>query len=64
MKSSKNNELRPCKCGSIEFITRPNQYDVYEIIDNNLELIRTEDTYEENILYCRECGDVYNLETS
>ncbi|MDR2651053.1 MAG: hypothetical protein LBC68_01885 [Prevotellaceae bacterium] len=48
--------IKPCKCGSIEFISKPNRYDIYEIIDKKLTLIHSEETEDEFKLYCRECG--------
>jgi hypothetical protein len=48
--------IKPCKCGSVEFITKPNQYDVYQIIDKKLELTDTLSTEEELKLFCRECS--------
>jgi hypothetical protein len=53
--------IKPCKCGSLEFITKPNQYDVYQIIDNKLELIDTLFTDEEIKLFCRECSEEIDL---
>jgi hypothetical protein len=49
--------INPCKCGSTEFITAPNSYDVYELINRKLEFQRTELIEEELKLYCRECGE-------
>ncbi|GHV35231.1 hypothetical protein FACS1894178_4350 [Bacteroidia bacterium] len=57
MKLCRNNVVKPCKCGSFEFITEPNRYDIYEIIDGSLELVNSENTDEEFKLYCRECGE-------
>lgn len=53
--------IKPCKCGSVEFITKPNQYDVYQIIDNKLEFINALFTDEEIKLFCRECGEEIDL---
>jgi hypothetical protein len=47
---------KPCKCGSIEFISEPNRYDVYQIVDGVLELIESPFTEDEVKLFCRECG--------
>ncbi|MDR1791958.1 MAG: hypothetical protein LBR36_00725 [Bacteroidales bacterium] len=49
--------IKRCKCGSTEFITEPNQYDVYEIIDGKLEMTHSEDIDDEFKLYCRECSE-------
>jgi hypothetical protein len=57
MKSSQNRKFKPCKCGSIQFISKPNQYDIYEITDTKLELVNSETINDEFILYCRECGE-------
>ena len=44
-------------CGNNkEFITQPNKYDIYEIIDNQLQYQNSENTNEEFKLYCRECS--------
>jgi len=48
--------IKPCICGSTEFITELNQYDVYELINGNLEFQRSEDVEDEIKIYCRECG--------
>jgi len=57
-----------CECGSREFITKPNHYDIYEIIDGRLAFQRSEPVDDEFVLYCRECGAEYtelsSLETS
>ncbi|MDR1724902.1 MAG: hypothetical protein LBR28_00715 [Bacteroidales bacterium] len=56
MKSFKNKDIKACECGSVEFITKPNQYDVYEIIDGKPEFVHSEEVYDKIVLYCRECG--------
>jgi hypothetical protein len=56
MKLSKNKKIKPCKCGSIEFISQPNRYDIYEIIDDKLVLMSSEFIDDEEKLYCRECS--------
>lgn len=55
MKKIKLENYRNCKCGSDEFITKPNQYDIYQIIDGKLEFIKSEFTWDEEKLYCRGC---------
>lgn len=45
------------KCGCDEFISKPNRYDVYQIIEGRLQLIQSPFTEEEIKLYCRECGE-------
>jgi ribosomal protein L33 len=47
-----------CKeCGAQEFITEPNRYDIYEVIDNKLGFQRSEQVDEEIKLYCRDCSE-------
>jgi len=53
--------IRPCKCGSVEFVTEPNQYDVYKIIDNELELVKTYSTDDDFKLFCRECSEIVDF---
>ncbi len=43
-------------CGSNEFITPLNSYDIYQFIDGELSFIRSELTNEPFKLFCRECG--------
>lgn len=43
-------------CGSGEFITQPNSYDIYTIESGQLILQRSEYTDEQIKLFCRECG--------
>jgi hypothetical protein len=50
-----------CECGCIEFITTPNQYDLYEIFEGKLEFRRALSVDEETILYCRDCSKEYKL---
>ena len=47
---------KPCKCGSIDFVSKPNRYDIYQIVERRLQLIQSPFTEEEIKLYCRECG--------
>lgn len=51
--------MNPCKCGSNEFVTKPNSYDVYRIADGRLEFQRSELVEDELVLFCRECGKRY-----
>jgi rRNA maturation protein Nop10 len=48
--------LKKCTCGSDKFVSMPNRYDIYQIINEKLELIESPFTQEEIRLYCRECG--------
>ncbi len=47
----------PCKCGSTEFVSKPNRYDIYQIVDGKLKLINSPFTEDEIKLFCRECGE-------
>jgi hypothetical protein len=49
--------INPCKCGSVEFITEPNQYDVYQIIDGKLQFIESLFIEDDQKLFCRECSE-------
>lgn len=49
-------KIKPCECGCIEFITQPNQHDIYQINNGKLELIETLNTEDEEKLFCRECS--------
>jgi len=42
-------------CGSSEFITEPNQYDVLKFSKDGFETISTE-SIDEYRIFCRECG--------
>lgn len=52
-------KLKPCKCGSTEFCTKPNQYDIYRLVDRKLEWVESTETNDDFILYCRDCGEAY-----
>jgi len=46
-----------CKvCGCNEFITNPNKYDTYKIINGKLEFQRSELIDDKIELFCRECS--------
>lgn len=53
--------IKPCECGSDEFVSKPNQYDIYQIIDGELVLINSKCLDEELLLFCRECSKKLNL---
>jgi hypothetical protein len=55
MKLSKKH-TKPCECGSTEFVTQPNSYDIYELIDDILNFQRSELIDSEIKFYCRDCG--------
>ncbi len=43
-------------CGSEEFITPLNAYDIYQIVGGEPTFIRTNLAEDEFMLHCRECG--------
>jgi len=51
--------INPCPCGSTEYITDLNSYDIYEIIDGKLEFQRSELINDKIKFYCRECGEEF-----
>ncbi len=51
--------MRSCVCGSDEFVTQPNRYDVYRIVDGRLEFQRSLLTDDEVAVYCRGCSRRY-----
>jgi len=54
-----------CECGSDEFITQLNAYDVYATDDEGiLQYFKTESTNEPNRYFCRECGQEYDEDLS
>ena len=56
-------EIKCQECGGQEFITIPNRYDVYVVIDAKLELIDSlqaeGEVYRE--LYCRDCSEKLSI---
>lgn len=52
-------KVKPCKCGSTDFVSLPNRYDCYEIIDGEFVLTESPFTNEEIKIFCRECGKEY-----
>lgn len=51
-------------CGSSEFISEPNQYDVLKFSKDGFEIISTE-SIDDYKIFCRECGkEVDILKTS
>jgi len=56
--------MKPCKCGSTEFITNPNSYEIYNIVDSELEFVKSEIIDDELKFYCRDCGEELNTEHS
>jgi len=58
-----NNPTQVCECGSDEFITKPNAYDVYKVI-NGVVLFMTQEYVEDvTLVYCRNCSKEQNVET-
>lgn len=56
----KKKELKaaPCKhCGSTEFITDLNAYDIWEVRKKKLSFVHRELTNDVFRLFCRECGE-------
>ena len=47
--------MKPCKCGSTEFVSNLNSYDVFELVDGKLEFIRTESSEDEIHIFCSKC---------
>lgn len=46
-----------CKeCGSTEFISQLNNYDIYKSENEKIELVNSEKIDEKLILYCRNCS--------
>lgn len=44
------------RCGTKEFVTKPNWYEVYEIIEGQLCYIKKELIDEKFEIYCRNCS--------
>ena len=56
-------EIKCKNCGSQEFITQPNRYDIYEIMDNKLSLSESAFIEEEIKFFCRNCSmELENVE--
>ena len=54
--------MKKCKdCGSDEFITKPNSYEIHKIIDGKLCFQRNELINNDIKLYCRNCGKEYSF---
>jgi hypothetical protein len=52
-----------CECGSDEFVTKPNAYAVYKVINGKISFLTQEFIEEATMLYCRNCGKQHNIET-
>lgn len=54
----KNKKKYKCKdCGCKEFISNPNQYDIFKNKDGKLIFIRTESFDDMLELFCRNCSE-------
>jgi hypothetical protein len=51
-------------CGSEEFITQPNRYDVYQNYNGALVLNSSEFIDEPETLYCRECSKILEKQST
>ncbi|MBO4738365.1 MAG: hypothetical protein J5606_02260 [Bacteroidales bacterium] len=51
-------KIQCTQCGGTEFITQPNKYDVYEVVDGELQYVNTESIDDMDVFYCRECGEI------
>lgn len=52
-----------CKtCGCAEFITKPNQYDIYKVIKGKVIFERTESVNEDFELFCRDCSEKLEIQ--
>lgn len=60
---NENNHQCP-ECGSTQFITEPNQYDVLEFYNEKFEIIRSESTEDEYKIFCEDCYEEVDVETS
>ncbi|HII95903.1 MAG TPA: hypothetical protein HA367_09285 [Candidatus Methanofastidiosum sp.] len=47
-----------CECGSDEFISEPNSYDIVIVEDGKIKIDHSE-IIETSKYYCRECGKEY-----
>jgi hypothetical protein len=52
-------ESKCINCGCQEFVTQPNSYDIYKVVNGKLEFQESELIDNKFILYCRECGKRY-----
>ncbi len=58
-----NNSQCP-KCGSEQFITEPNQYDVISFEDGNFNVIRSESTDDGYKVFCENCDEEIDFNES
>lgn len=56
--------INPCICGCDVFISHPNQYEIYKILDGKLLFTHSETVDEQTKLFCRDCSkELKNAET-
>jgi hypothetical protein len=48
--------MKSCECGSTEFVSNLNSYDIFELVDGKLEFQRSEFIDDKKEIFCRECG--------
>jgi hypothetical protein len=51
--------MKACKCGSTEFVSNLNSYDVFELIEGKLLFKRTEISDDIIRIYCSKCYKEY-----
>lgn len=57
---NKKSEQKSCNnCGNTEFISKPNRYDVINVINNQVVIVDTELIENETDIYCRSCGEKF-----
>jgi hypothetical protein len=54
--------MKSCECGSTEFVSNLNSYDVFELVDGKLEFQRSELIEKGKEIFCRECGKKLKIE--
>lgn len=52
------------KCDSEDFITQPNRYDCLKFANGQFQAEKSEFTSEKEKIFCRECGDEVDVNTS
>ena len=59
------NQSHKCpECGSEDFITQPNRYDVMTFTGEKFELSDSHCTDDQEVYYCRECSKEVNIAAS
>jgi len=56
-------KFRCPKCGSDEFITKPNRYNVLRFIGGSFQVDKTEIINDEYRIFCRECSAEVDVDT-